>query len=198
MNDPVANARLVCYITPHFLKSEPPGSGHFQPRQGASTHRRTRVTAATGVTDRVGIKPRVVRSRVQHLNYWAINLPERPSHLCLAGSLHKHVCECLANVPIKHDNGDMLERFDPFVQQLTLWSDFAVIFGILWHLNLFMVMVSRLTMTSVFFPDSKAMRDCLLCHSLISGTILWHCFCQVHCHWVYSKKLLQGITATVN
>ena len=34
-----------------------PGSSHFQPRRGASTHRRTRVTAATSVTDRAGIDP---------------------------------------------------------------------------------------------------------------------------------------------
>ena len=40
------------------------------------------------VTDRAGIEPWVVRSRVQRLNHWAIKVPEWPSHLRLAGSLH--------------------------------------------------------------------------------------------------------------
>ena len=40
------------------------------------------------VTDRAGIEPRVARSRVQRLNHWAIKVPERPSRLRLAGSLH--------------------------------------------------------------------------------------------------------------
>ena len=40
------------------------------------------------VTDRAGIEPRVARSRVQRLNHWAIKVPERPSRLHLAGSLH--------------------------------------------------------------------------------------------------------------
>ena len=34
-----------------------PWLGPFQPRRGASTHRRTRVTADTSVTDRAGIEP---------------------------------------------------------------------------------------------------------------------------------------------
>ena len=40
------------------------------------------------VTDRAGIEPRVARSRVQRLNHWAIKVPERPSRLRLASSLH--------------------------------------------------------------------------------------------------------------
>ena len=40
------------------------------------------------VTDRAGIEPRVARSTVQRLNHWAIKVPERPSRLRLAGSLH--------------------------------------------------------------------------------------------------------------
>ena len=82
-----AYAWLVRYITPHFLKSEPPGSGHFQPRRGAFTHRQTRVTTATSVTDHAGMEPRVAHSRVQRLNHWATKVPERPSRLRLAGSL---------------------------------------------------------------------------------------------------------------
>ena len=46
------------------------------------------VLSHTGVTDRAGIEPRVARSRVQRLNHWAIKVPERPSRLRLAGSLH--------------------------------------------------------------------------------------------------------------
>ena len=38
--------------------------------------------------DRAGIEPRVADSRVQRLNHWAIKVPERPSRLRLAGSLH--------------------------------------------------------------------------------------------------------------
>ena len=49
LNDTFAYAWLVRYITPLFLKSEPPGSGHFQPSRGASTHRQTRVTAVVGI-----------------------------------------------------------------------------------------------------------------------------------------------------
>ena len=52
--------RLVCYSP--FLKYEPPGSGHLQPRRGPSTHRWTRVTAATSVMDRAGIEPWLARS----------------------------------------------------------------------------------------------------------------------------------------
>ena len=35
-------------------------------------------------------RPRVTDSRVQHLNHWAIKVPERPNRLCLAGSLYYH------------------------------------------------------------------------------------------------------------
>ena len=37
-----------------------------------------------------GYRSRVADSRVQRLNHWAIKVPERPSRLCLAGSLHIH------------------------------------------------------------------------------------------------------------
>ena len=40
------------------------------------------------VTDHAGIEPRVACSTVQRLNHWVIKVPERPSHLRLAGSLH--------------------------------------------------------------------------------------------------------------
>ena len=78
------------HYSPLFWKSEPPDSGHFQPRRGASTQRRNRVTTATSVTGRTGIEPRVARSRIQRLNHWAIMVPERPSRLHLAGSLHRY------------------------------------------------------------------------------------------------------------
>ena len=78
------------HYSPLFGKSEPPGSGHFQPRRGASTQRRNRVTTATSVTGRAGIEPRIARSRIQRLNHWAIMVPERPSRLRLAGSLHRY------------------------------------------------------------------------------------------------------------
>ena len=53
--------------------------------------RRTRVTAATSVTDRAGIEPRVARSRVKRLNHWAIKVPKRPSLLRVARSLQGNV-----------------------------------------------------------------------------------------------------------
>ena len=37
-----------------------------------------------------GYRSRVADSRVQRLNHWAIKVPERPSRLRLAGSLHLH------------------------------------------------------------------------------------------------------------
>ena len=44
------------------------------------------------VMDHVGIEPRVIRSRVQRLNHWAIKVPEQP----LAGPLHCHgMCKIL-------------------------------------------------------------------------------------------------------
>ena len=54
--DPAVYIRLALYITTPFLKSEPTGSGHFQPRQGVSTNVNP-ITAATTVTDRAGIDP---------------------------------------------------------------------------------------------------------------------------------------------
>ena len=46
------------------------------------------------VTDRVGIEPRVARSRVQRLNHWVIKLPERPS--CLRLACYLHCCHAIA------------------------------------------------------------------------------------------------------
>ena len=91
---PGINPRTVRYtLLPPFLKSEPPGSGHFQPRQGASTqvNQGYRCHQCDGSCREWS---RVAHSIVQLLNHSAIKVPERPSPLHLAGSLHKEYKKC--------------------------------------------------------------------------------------------------------
>ena len=83
------SSTLGWFVTslPPFWNPSPLARDTFN-QVGELPLRRTRVTAATSVTGRAGIEPRVAHSRVQRLNHWAIEVPERPSRLRLAGSLH--------------------------------------------------------------------------------------------------------------